>query len=194
MRGGQGKRGTGEGAGGAGRSHPHTWLSGSQRTMASSCARRFSSSAICREMGGRWDPQPQKGAAQPLGVKHHAHLGSLGELVLLWPPEQFEGERVSGGRRGFGGALCWRCLLALGYFQLLLQAPVGGEMWGSRARGLGGTSALSTHTPPVPFPKLLPLIALTPPGSIGGFLSEICPLFKLHAVLCSYFNFRGLSY
>lgn len=163
MRGGQGKRGTGEGAGGAGRSHPHTWLSGSQRTMASSCARRFSSSAICREMGGRRDPQPQKGAAQPLGVKHHAHLGSLGELVLLWPPEQFEGERVSGGRRGFGGALCWRCLLALGYFQLLLQAPVGGGDVGQQSSGAWGDLSTVNPHPPSPISKAAPFDCIDAP-------------------------------
>lgn len=147
---------------------------------------------------GRWAAVGTPG----LRKGQHSPWGSNTTLTLaVWENWSCSGlqnsSKVSAsvvGAGALGGLFAGAAFLHLATSSCCCRRLWGGEMWGSRARGLGGTSALSTHTPPVPFPKLLPLIALTPPGSIGGFLSEICPLFKLHAVLCSYFNFRGLSY
>lgn len=98
----------------------------------------------------------------------HAHLGSLGELVLLWPPVQLKGERVPGGGWRLGGALPCRCLLALRHLQLLQQAPGRGEKVGTLPwYRLAGMLASSPCCPPLP--KLRPRahthLASAPSGS-----------------------------
>ena len=61
----------------------------------------------------------------------HAHLGSLGKVVLLRLPVQLKGDSVSGGRRGFVRGLPCCHLAAPHHLQLLQQAPGQGAKVGT---------------------------------------------------------------